>query len=68
MGLTLPATSYPSLYAVGDLSGDGNADLVAVDAAGTMWRYAGTGATSLSTSPVRIGGGWTTANLSEVAQ
>lgn len=67
-GLTLPAASYPSLFGVGDLSGDGNADLVAIDSTGTMWRYNGNGVNSLATTATRIGGGWTPANLIQVAQ
>jgi hypothetical protein len=68
LGLSLPATAYPELFGVGDLSGDGNADLVAIDSAGTMWRYNGNGSTALSATPTRIGGGWNATNLLQVAQ
>jgi Domain of unknown function (DUF4091)/IPT/TIG domain/FG-GAP-like repeat len=67
LGLTLPLATYPQLFGVGDLSGDGDADLVAIDSSGTMWRYNGNGATSLATTPTRIGGGWNAPNLIEVA-
>jgi hypothetical protein len=67
LGLTLPASTYPELFGVGDLSGDGNADLVAIDAGGTMWRYNGNGATGLASTPSRIGGGWNATNLLQVA-
>ncbi|WUH91972.1 VCBS repeat-containing protein [Streptomyces sp. NBC_00433] len=50
---------YNTLLSTGDLNGDGHDDLVARDAAGVLWFYAGTGKSSL-TSRVRIGGGWNT--------
>ena len=68
MGLTLPAANYPNLLGVGDLNSDNNPDLVAVDSAGTMWRYNGNGANTLSTTPTRIGGGWNNTNLTQIAQ
>ncbi|WP_315902769.1 endonuclease/exonuclease/phosphatase family protein [Streptomyces salinarius] len=37
---------YDSLLAPGDFSGDGKADLIARDTAGTLWLYKGNGATS----------------------
>jgi hypothetical protein len=67
LGLNLPVATYPQLFGVGDLSGDGNADLLAIDSTGTMWRYNGNGATGLATTPTRIGGGWNTTNLLQVA-
>lgn len=48
---------YDTLLSTGDINGDGHDDLVARDAAGVLWLYAGTGKASLK-SRVRIGGGW----------
>ena len=67
-GLALTAANDPQLFGVGDLSGDGNADLVAIDSAGTMYRYNGNGASSLSNTATRIGGSWSPASLVVVAQ
>ncbi|WP_030693126.1 hypothetical protein [Streptomyces globisporus] len=49
----------PSLVGVGDLSGDGRADLPARDTAGKLWRYSGTG-TGLYGTRVAVGTGWGT--------
>jgi hypothetical protein len=56
---------YNALAAVGDLTGDGKADLVGRDSAGKLWLYKGTGS---STAPyatrILIGtGGWGIYNL-----
>ncbi|MCX4985982.1 VCBS repeat-containing protein [Streptomyces sp. NBC_00572] len=50
--------SYTKLVAPGDLSGDGRADLLAVDAAGDLYRYLGTGTGSAISSRVKIGYGY----------
>lgn len=50
--------AYSALAAVGDLSGDGRADLVARDTIGKLWRYSSNGA-GLYGARVLIGsGGW----------
>ncbi|MEU9397548.1 VCBS repeat-containing protein [Streptomyces sp. NPDC048324] len=36
-------SSYNAVTGVGDITGDGRADLVARDATGTVWRYNGNG-------------------------
>ncbi|MEV7420697.1 VCBS repeat-containing protein [Streptomyces sp. NPDC089919] len=46
-----------SLTAAGDLTGDGRADLLSVDAAGKLWRHTGDGAGGYTTA-VGLGGGW----------
>ncbi|MFI1170139.1 FG-GAP repeat domain-containing protein [Streptomyces melanogenes] len=51
--------AYNLLAASGDVTGDGTPDLMARDAAGTLWIYTGTGkATAPFASRTRIGGGW----------
>ncbi|WP_225850311.1 trypsin-like serine protease [Streptomyces sp. HPF1205] len=57
--------TYTAFAAVGDLTGDGKADLIGRDSAGKLWLYKGTGS---STAPyaarVLIGtGGWNAYNL-----
>ena len=50
--------------ALGDLTGDGNTDILVRDSAGTLWVYPGTGATTGSPfTPPRVwaGTGWNTA-------
>ncbi|WP_329443460.1 VCBS repeat-containing protein [Streptomyces sp. NBC_01426] len=55
---------YNTVLAPGDLNSDGKADLVARDAAGGLWSYAGTGvAAKPYASRVKIGTGWQTFNL-----
>ncbi|NUS13813.1 MAG: trypsin-like serine protease, partial [Streptomyces sp.] len=50
---------YNAFAAVGDVSGDGHADLLARDTAGTMWLYQGTGSAAAPyAARVRIGPGW----------
>ncbi|MER0446228.1 VCBS repeat-containing protein [Streptomyces sp. Edi4] len=51
--------SGSKIAAPGDLTGDGRSDLVAVDSAGTLWRYDADG-TGTFKSPVKIGWGWNT--------
>ncbi|MFI8104116.1 FG-GAP repeat domain-containing protein [Streptomyces sp. NPDC086023] len=52
---------YSSLAAPGDMTGDGRADLLAVDTAGDVYRYTATGKTGTATfsSRVKIASGWT---------
>ncbi|MFF9645300.1 FG-GAP-like repeat-containing protein [Kitasatospora aureofaciens] len=53
--------SMAELTSPGDLDGDGKADLVAVDPAGALWKYSGTGALNgMNTLGARsqIGSGW----------
>ncbi|MEU0950595.1 VCBS repeat-containing protein [Streptomyces canus] len=56
---------YTAVVSTGDNSGDGKADLMAVDSAGALWLYKGTGAASAPFSArVQIGtSGWTQYNL-----
>lgn len=49
--------AYNSLVGVGDITGDGKADLVARDTAGVLYRIPGTGKGSFSPR-VKIAGGW----------
>ncbi|MCS0634239.1 trypsin-like serine protease [Streptomyces sp. LP05-1] len=51
-----------SLAVPGDLTGDGAADLLAVDASGVMWTYPGRGDGTFG-ARVRVGGGWGTMTL-----
>ncbi|WP_262386955.1 trypsin-like serine protease [Streptomyces sp. TRM49041] len=46
-----------SITVPGDLTGDGNADLLAVDASGVMWHYAGRGDGTFN-NRLRVGSGW----------
>ncbi|KQX11808.1 hypothetical protein ASC82_18355 [Streptomyces sp. Root431] len=52
--------TYNKLAAPGDMSGDGKADLVAVNAAGDLYRYLGTGTGATLTRRVEIGHGFQT--------
>ncbi|MCB5164922.1 VCBS repeat-containing protein [Streptomyces bambusae] len=52
-------SSYNALAGIGDLTGDGRADLVARDTAGRAWRYAGTGKGTFG-ARVQIATGWQT--------
>ncbi|WP_411072268.1 FG-GAP repeat domain-containing protein [Streptomyces sp. cmx-4-25] len=52
--------AYTKLVAPGDLSGDGRADLLAVDAAGDLYRYLGTGTGATLSPRARIGNGYQT--------
>ncbi|MGW0121012.1 FG-GAP repeat domain-containing protein [Streptomyces sp. NPDC003327] len=50
---------YDQLVGIGDNNGDGRADLVARDTAGTLWFYAGTGSTVTPfATRAKIGTGW----------
>ncbi|MGW5353677.1 trypsin-like serine protease [Streptomyces sp. NPDC004031] len=51
--------AYDALAAVGDVNGDGHADLLARNTAGLLWIYHGTGsATAPYAAAVQIGHGW----------
>ncbi|MFG2293008.1 FlgD immunoglobulin-like domain containing protein [Streptomyces sp. NPDC048603] len=52
---------YKQLAGAGDLNGDGHGDLLAVDAAGTLWRFDGTGRQDSGAFKARVqvnGAGW----------
>ncbi|MCB5165026.1 VCBS repeat-containing protein [Streptomyces bambusae] len=49
--------SYNAVVGVGDLTGDGRADLIARDRSGGLWRYSGTGRGTLD-KRVKIAIGW----------
>ncbi|MGW2018206.1 FG-GAP repeat domain-containing protein [Streptomyces sp. NPDC001927] len=49
--------TYTKLVAPGDLTGDGKADLLGINAAGELWRYSPSGAASFGPR-VKIGTGW----------
>ncbi|MEU0404922.1 FG-GAP-like repeat-containing protein [Streptomyces sp. NPDC006197] len=54
---------YPKIEAPGDITGDGKADLLAVNAGGELFRYSGTGDTGYVFKPrVSIGTGYQTYN------
>jgi hypothetical protein len=50
-------SGYKKIVGVGDITGDGRADLLAQDRANTLWRYAGNGAGGF-TSRVKVAAGW----------
>ncbi|MEU3689574.1 FG-GAP-like repeat-containing protein [Streptomyces narbonensis] len=52
--------AYSKLAAPGDMSGDGRADLLAVNSAGDLYRYLGTGTGATLTPRVKIGYGYQT--------
>ncbi|MFI6421357.1 FG-GAP repeat domain-containing protein [Streptomyces sp. NPDC050842] len=52
--------TYNKLVAPGDMSGDGKADLLAVNSAGDLYRYLGTGTGATLTPRVKIGYGYQT--------
>ncbi|MFD2009829.1 FG-GAP-like repeat-containing protein [Streptomyces narbonensis] len=52
--------TYNKLAAPGDMSGDGKADLLAVNSAGDLYRYLGTGTGATLTPRVKIGYGYQT--------
>ncbi|MFE9043540.1 FG-GAP repeat domain-containing protein [Streptomyces sp. NPDC007818] len=52
--------AYARLVAPGDISGDGRADLLAVTAAGDLYRYLGTGTSAAISSRTKIGHGFQT--------
>ncbi|MFE1443018.1 FG-GAP repeat domain-containing protein [Streptomyces sp. NPDC058739] len=49
--------AYNVVVGVGDLTDDGNADLVARDTGGTLWRHSGTGRGTFAAG-VKLGTGW----------
>lgn len=51
--------SYNAVAGVGDLTGDGRADIIARDTSGGVWRYSGNGKGSFGVG-VRIATGWGT--------
>ncbi|MFF8593011.1 FG-GAP-like repeat-containing protein [Streptomyces sp. NPDC015220] len=55
--------TYNALSGSGDLTGDGQPDLIARDNSGILWLYKGTGtATTPYATRTKIGGGWNTYN------
>ncbi|MFB7281390.1 FG-GAP repeat domain-containing protein [Streptomyces hydrogenans] len=52
---------YDALTGVGDVSGDGKADLIARDKTGVLWLYQGNGAGGFA-GRVKVGAGWQTYN------
>lgn len=55
--------TYTHIIGIGDLRADGHADLVATDAAGTLWYYQGTGNPTSPYKPrTKIGAGWSIYN------
>ncbi|MFF3323392.1 FG-GAP repeat domain-containing protein [Streptomyces sp. NPDC002889] len=50
-------SSYNAVVGVGDITGDGKADLVSRDTGGTLWRSAGNGSGSFA-SRVKVSTGW----------
>ncbi|MER5206703.1 VCBS repeat-containing protein [Streptomyces sp. NPDC002825] len=54
---------YNKLVAPGDLNGDGKADLLAVNAAGDLYRYLGTGTSAAIGARVKIGYGFQTYSI-----
>ncbi|MFF9344306.1 MULTISPECIES: FG-GAP repeat domain-containing protein [unclassified Streptomyces] len=52
---------YDSITGVGDVSGDGKADLIARDKTGVLWLYQGNGTGGFAVR-VKVGGGWQTYN------
>ncbi|MFI0813787.1 FG-GAP-like repeat-containing protein [Streptomyces echinatus] len=50
-------SAYNTVVGVGDITGDGKADLIARDTTGALYRYSGTG-TGAFTTRVKIGTGW----------
>ncbi|MDX2683017.1 FG-GAP-like repeat-containing protein [Streptomyces sp. NY05-11A] len=49
--------SYNVVAGVGDITGDGRADIIARDTSGNVWRYSGNGKGSFG-APVKIATGW----------
>ncbi|MFI6640226.1 FG-GAP-like repeat-containing protein [Streptomyces sp. NPDC050504] len=51
-------TGYRAVFGAGDVTGDGVADVYAVDRADNLWRYAGAASGSLKPRVLVAGGGW----------
>ena len=64
---SLPTASIPQVIAAGDLSGDGKADIEAIDSAGHMTRYNGDGAGNFAATGTVVGNGWVASVLSDIA-
>ncbi|MYS21290.1 N-acetylmuramoyl-L-alanine amidase [Streptomyces sp. SID4948] len=56
-------SGYSLITGVGDVTGDGKADLVARDSKGTLWLFKGTGTAAVFSARVSIGTGWNSYNL-----
>jgi hypothetical protein len=55
---------HNALVGVGDITGDGKADLIARDTKGTLWEYKGTGSATAPLGPMaNVGTGWNTYNI-----
>lgn len=50
-------SGYKKIVGVGDITGDGRADVLAQDRSNTLWRYAGNGSGGF-TSRVKVASGW----------
>jgi FtsP/CotA-like multicopper oxidase with cupredoxin domain len=58
--------TFTQIATPGDVTGDGNADIFAVDSAGTLWLYPGNGTSGLGTR-VSKGSGWSTFTITDAA-
>jgi hypothetical protein len=55
--------AYSLITGVGDVTGDGRADLIARDSKGNLWLFKGTGTSAVFAARVSIGSGWNAYNL-----
>ena len=67
VSVKLPLVNDPQVIGAGDLSGDGKADIEAIDSAGHMTRYNGDGTGNVAATGATVGNGWIAAVLSQVA-
>ncbi|MFC4030319.1 N-acetylmuramoyl-L-alanine amidase [Streptomyces polygonati] len=56
-------SAYSQITGVGDITGDGRADLIARDSKGNLWLFKGTGTAAVFAARASIGSGWNTYNL-----